>query len=185
MTTYLSPVTKPTSQLMRIMFAVSRKMFGLVPGPFSVFSTRMPFAFLSFFGKVSRLDKKLTLPHDLVVLVRERVASINMCTWCMDAQQWYVRKRTPEMIPKLDALPDYTTSPMFSSAERAALDYASELTEQKRVSRKVFERVAEQFDERQICELSWLVSSEHLYNINNLGLGIESDGLCEVKPAST
>ncbi|MGH3495450.1 MAG: carboxymuconolactone decarboxylase family protein, partial [Sciscionella sp.] len=121
----------------------------------------------------------------LVVLVRERVASINMCTWCMDAQQWYVRKRTPEMIPKLDALPDYTTSPMFSSAERAALDYASELTEQKRVSRKVFERVAEQFDERQICELSWLVSSEHLYNINNLGLGIESDGLCEVKPAST
>jgi hypothetical protein len=39
--------------------------------------------------------------------------------------------------------------------------------------------------EREICEIVWLVSSEHLYNINNIGLGIGSDGLCEIRSRPT
>lgn len=33
---------------------------------------------------------------------------------------------------------------------------------------------------RVICEIAWLVASEHLYSLNNLGLGIGSDGLCQI-----
>jgi hypothetical protein len=34
--------------------------------------------------------------------------------------------------------------------------------------------------EREICELAWIVATNHLFNMNNLGLGIGSDGLCEL-----
>jgi len=31
------------------------------------------------------------------------------------------------------------------------------------------------YSEREICEINWIVSTNHLFNINNLGLGIGSD----------
>jgi hypothetical protein len=36
------------------------------------------------------------------------------------------------------------------------------------------------FSEREICDIVWLVASEHLYNKTNVGLNIGSDGFCEV-----
>jgi hypothetical protein len=48
------------------------------------------------------------------------------------------------------------------------------------VSHDTFETLARHYSEREICEITWLVSTSHLFNINNLGLGIGSDGLCEI-----
>jgi hypothetical protein len=31
-----------------------------------------------------------------------------------------------------------------------------------------------------ICEIVWLVASEHLYNMANIGLNIHSDMLCDI-----
>jgi hypothetical protein len=36
------------------------------------------------------------------------------------------------------------------------------------------------YSERQICEIVWLVASEHFYNMTNIGLNIESDMLCDI-----
>jgi hypothetical protein len=36
---------------------------------------------------------------------------------------------------------------------------------------------------REICDIVWLVASEHLNNMTNIGLGIGSDGLCELAQA--
>ncbi len=102
---FLAPIEKPKGLILRIMYWYSRRQWGIVPRPFSVFVARMPSAFGSFFGKVSKLDKKLAVPADTAVLVRERVASTNMCTWCVDAQRWFVTNKTPHMLAKLDALP--------------------------------------------------------------------------------
>jgi alkylhydroperoxidase family enzyme len=71
-------------------------------------------------------------------------------------------------------------SPLFSEAERAALDYVSELTRDKKVKPSTFAAVSGFYSERAICEIVWLVASEHLYNITNLGLNIDSDMLCEI-----
>jgi dihydrofolate reductase len=79
-----------------------------------------------------------------------------------------------------DAVNEYQTSPLFSDRERAALAFATELTEHKHVSPGTFESLASHYSEREICEITWLVSTNHLFNINNLGLGIGSDGLCEI-----
>lgn len=177
---FLSPVEKPKGLMLRVMYLYARRQWGKVPRPFSVFCARMPMAFGSFFGKVSRLDKKLQLSAETAGLVRARVASTNMCMWCVDGQRWFVTHKTPEQLPKLDALDEYRSSPLFDDRQRAALDYATELTESKRVSRATFDAVARHYSEREICEIVWLVASEHLYNLNNLGLGIGSDGLCQL-----
>jgi alkylhydroperoxidase family enzyme len=166
------------------MYFFMRRQFGKVMTPIAVFAARMPVAFMSFYGKVSRLDKKLRLPSQTAVLIRERVASINSCLFCMDAARWSAMKESMDNAARFDALPEYRTSPLFSDAERAALDYATELTSDRNVNPDTFAQLARYYDEREICDIVWLVASEHLYNISNIGLNIGSDGLCELSPTS-
>jgi alkylhydroperoxidase family enzyme len=178
---FLTPIEKPKGVILRIMYWYARRQWGKVPRPFSVFAARMPIAFGNFFGKVSKLDKKLALPGETAILVRARVASLNMCMWCVDGQRWFVMHKTPQHLPKLDALEEYRTNPLFDARQRAALDFATELTEDKRVNPDTFAMLSRHYSEREICDITWLVSSEHLYNLNNLGLNIGSDGLCQIR----
>jgi alkylhydroperoxidase family enzyme len=60
------------------------------------------------------------------------------------------------------------------------LDYVAELTKEKRVSPDTFARLSRHYSERAICEIVWLVASEHLYNMTNIGLNIHSDMLCDI-----
>jgi alkylhydroperoxidase family enzyme len=105
-----------------------------------------------------------------------------MCLFCMDANRFYVTRKSPQTLAQMDALPEYRTSPLFSDAERAALDYVTELTRTKSVDPGTFAALRQHYDEREICDIVWLVASEHLYNMTNIGLGIGSDGLCELSP---
>jgi alkylhydroperoxidase family enzyme len=79
---------------------------------------------------------------------------------------------------KFDDLERYQTSEHFSEAERAALDFSGELTQDRKASPEQFKRLSRHFNERQICEILWLVATEHVYNITNIGLNIHSDQLC-------
>jgi alkylhydroperoxidase family enzyme len=81
---------------------------------------------------------------------------------------------------KFDALEEYSRSPLFSDAERAALDYVTELTRDKQVNPDTFARLARHYSERAICEIVWLVASEHFYNMTNIGLNTYSDTLCDI-----
>jgi len=182
MATYLPPIENPKGLILKLLYRFLRRQFGKVPSWLSVFSARMPLSFTNWMGKVYKLNKKLTLPAETVALVRAHVDSINRCTWCMDAGRWYAISKAPHTVPKLDALSEFRTNPLFSDKERAALDFASELTEQKHVSPETFSVLSRHYSEREICEVVWLVSSNHLFNINNLGLGIGSDGFCELNP---
>ncbi|HAM00867.1 MAG TPA: carboxymuconolactone decarboxylase family protein [Acidimicrobiaceae bacterium] len=180
MAPFLAPVEKPKGLLLRAVYFFTRKQFGKVSTPIAVFSARMPNAFLSFYGKVSRLDKKLELSPHTAVLLRQQVAAINGCAFCMDTSRWYATKKSPEDVARIDALPGYRSSPLFSDAERAALDYAIEVTATKRVDGETFARLAGHYSEREICDIVWLVASEHVYNMTNHALNIGSDGLCEI-----
>jgi alkylhydroperoxidase family enzyme len=179
---YLAPIERPPGVVMKMVFFFVRRQFGKVMTPLTVFAARMPSAFGSFYGKVSQLDRKLQLPAKTAVIVRERVASINTCLFCMDAARYYAMRQFGDTA-RFDALEDYRTSPLFTEAERAALDYATELTRDKKVAPGTFARLQRHYSEREICDIVWLVASEHLYNITNVGLNIGSDGLCELKPS--
>jgi alkylhydroperoxidase family enzyme len=180
MATYLPPIVRPRGLLLKMVYFFTRRQFGKVATPIAVFSARMPAAFMLFYGKVSRLDKKLRLPSQTRILIRERVASINTCHFRMDAARYYAMRESPDSLARLDALENYQASPVFTDAERAALDYATELTRDKAVSPATFEGLARHYSEREVCDLVWLVASEHLYNVSNIGLNIGSDGLCEL-----
>jgi alkylhydroperoxidase family enzyme len=180
MAPYLSPVEKPRNPAVKMIYFFTRRQVGKVMAPITVFGARMPASFTSFYGKLPRLDKKLRLPSETALLIHERVATINGCLFCMDAARWYAMRQSPATLERLDALADYHASPLFTDAERAALDYATQLTAQKKVEPDTFAALRRFYSERQICEIVWLVASEHLFNMTNIGLGIGSDGLCEL-----
>jgi alkylhydroperoxidase family enzyme len=175
---FLAPIERPRSLILRLVFFFVRRQFGRVMTPLTVFAARMPAAFGTFYGKVAQLDKKLRLPAKTAAVVRERVASLNGCLFCMDAARWYAVRKFGDA-SRFDALADYATSPLFTDAERAALDYATELVTARRVTPQTFARLAQHYSEREICDIVWLVASEHVYNLTNLGLNIGSDGLCD------
>ena len=179
MGTYLPPIEHPKSVLMNMAYAMTRGQFGKVLTPVKVVYARLPLAFGMFIGKIATLDKKLTLPVETAMLIREQVAHINICEFCIDIGRGFAIKASMDEA-KFDALADYRTSPLFNEAERAALDYVTELTRDKQVKPDTFARLARHFSERQICEIVWLVASEHVYNITNIGLNIHSDMLCDI-----
>jgi alkylhydroperoxidase family enzyme len=177
--TFLAPIEKPTGLLVKLAYAMTRRQFGKVLTPVKVVYARLPVAFGQFVSKISKLDKKLTLPPEMAMLIRERVARINVCLFCIDIGRAFAIKASINEA-KFDALEDYRTSPLFTEGERAALDYVTELTKDKQVNPNTFERMARYYSERQICEIVWLVASEHIYNITNIGLNIHSDMLCDI-----
>jgi alkylhydroperoxidase family enzyme len=179
MNTFLTPIEQPKGLMKKLAYYFTRKQFGKVLTPVKVHSARLPAAFGLFYAKISRLDKKLTLAPELVLLIRERVAQINVCPFCMDIGRAFVVKASMKEA-KFDALDQYRTSPLFNDAERAALDYVTELTKDKEVNPDTFARLARYYSEREICEIIWLVASEHLYNMTNIGLNIHSDMLCDL-----
>ena len=147
--------------------------------PLKVHSARLPAAFGLFYRKIGKLDKKLTLSAETALLLREQVARSNVCLFCMDIGRSFTIKASMKQA-KFDALEEYRTSELFTDAERAALDYVTELTKDKKVDPDTFARLSAHYSEREICEIVWLVASEHLYNMTNIGLNIHSDMLCDI-----
>lgn len=177
--TFLAPIEKPKGLMMRLAYSMTRRQFGKVITPLKVFHVRLPPAFGMFYTRVSKLDKKLTLPAETAMLIREQVARINMCLFCIDIGRSFTIKASMNQA-KFDALAHYATNPLFTNGERAALDYVTELTRDKKVNPDTFARMAGYYSERAICEIAWLVASEHLYNMINIGLNIHSDMLCDI-----
>lgn len=179
METLLAPIEKPKGLIMKMVYFFTRRQFGKVLMPLKVHSARLPIAFGMFYGKVSQLDKKLQLSQEMASLIRTQVARINICLFCIDAGRWAAAKASMN-VAKFDALDQYSTSSLFTDKERTALDYVTELTKDKTVNPITFKRMANYYSEQEICEIVFLVASEHLYNLTNIGLNIHSDMLCDI-----
>lgn len=179
---FLSPVDKPRGLILKFIYRMSRRQFGKVMMPLRVFMARMPLAFGKFYGRIGQLDKKVALKPEMAMLIRAQVARINVCLFCIDIARWFTIEASMRQ-EKFDALGDYPTSPLFSDAERAALDYVTELTRNKKIEPATFARLAQHYSEREICDIVWLVATEHVYNMTNIGLNIHSDLLCDLRRA--
>src|SRR5215510_1827284 len=80
---FLAPTEKPKGLAMKMAYFFTRRQFGKVLTPLKVYSARLPAAFGMFYGKIAQLDKKLLLPKETVLLIREQVARTNVCLFCM------------------------------------------------------------------------------------------------------
>ena len=179
MNTFLSPIEKPSGLVKKLAYYFTRKQFGKVLTPVKVHSARLPAAFGLFYAKIGKLDQKLTLPPETALLIRHQVARLNICLFCIDIGRSFAIKAMMKEA-KFDALDQYRTSTLFTDAERAALDYVTELTKDKKANPDTFVRMPRHYSEREICEIVWSVASEHLYNVTNIGLNILSDMLCDI-----
>jgi hypothetical protein len=181
---YLPPIDHPRGLMMKLAYFFTRRQLGKVITPVRVHSARMPPAFGSCYFKMQKLDQVLRLPRETSLLIRQQVASINMCMFCMDATRFSALREPAGNQARFDGLPQYRTSPLFTDAERAALDYATKLAAGKQVRRNTVDRLARYYSERETCDIVWLVASEHLNNMTNIGLAVGSDGLCQMRQAS-
>lgn len=180
METYLSPIEKPQRLLWKMIYSYSRKAFGKVITPLKVSSVRLPLGFALFSMKIGKLDKKVSLPAEKLMLVRQQVARINVCLFCIDIARLVTIQSSMNQA-KFDALENYTTSPLFSESERALLDYVTLLTKERRMDPETFAKLQKHYSEREICEIVWVISSEFYYNMGNIGLNIHSDMLCDIR----
>ena len=176
---FLTPIEDPEDPIMRQIYAAQEARLGKTFTSAKVFQARLPPEFAQFYGKSPELDKELTLSSETALLIRERVARINVCLFCIDSVRAVSILASMDQA-KFDALEEYGTSPLFTNAERAALDYVTQLTRSKTVDPATFDRMTNYYSERQICEIVYLVASEHLFNLTNIGLNIHSDMICDI-----
>jgi alkylhydroperoxidase family enzyme len=67
-------------------------------------------------------------------------ARINICLFCIDIARSFTIKASMNQA-KFDALDEYGTSPVYNDAERAALDYVTELTKDEKGTPETFTRI--------------------------------------------
>ncbi len=98
----------------------------------------------------------------------------------MDIGSAVGRKSHHVTAEELQAVAFYRDSPLFNERERAALEYAEEMTKTPvRVSEELFERLRRHFSEEQIVELTASIAYENYRARFNHALDIKSDRLDE------
>ena len=176
----ITPIEKPSGLFNRLAYWMSKRQLGKVMTPMKVVFARIPGTMFAEYGLVRVLDgNKLKLDPGLRFLVQTHVASLNGCAFCVDiGRAAAIYKHVS--LEKIDAIGDYRTSALFTARERAALAYVEEATRHKRVGDATFAALGPHFDEREIVEITWLCAVENYFNLINLPLEIESDGLCAI-----
>jgi len=78
---------------------------------------------------------------------------------------------------KIEALHDYAKSPLFTDAEKVALEYADAMTDTRRdVDDALFERLQRQYDDDTIAELTMIIAWENASSRFNRAFRIPSQG---------
>jgi len=178
----LEPIDRAPTWKGRMAAWWMRRQLGTVITPARVIYNRVPGMYDVSWSLLRLHRSGFRLPADLRLLVQSWVAMVNQCHFCVDiARAAAVMEKLG--LEKFEALPDWRTSPRFDARERAALAYAEEATRQRRVSDGTFETLRKHFSEQEIAELTVLNAIENFYNLLNVPLGIEADGLCALAQA--
>lgn len=175
----LTPIEKPATLLSKIAYRSSKRRLGKVITPLKVVYARVPKSLKSAYAISKFTESGFSLDAELRFLIQTHVASINDCAFCVDIAK-AIATHQGIGLDKCLALPEYAASPLFTERERAALAYAEEATRNKRVGDPTFARLQEHFNDREIVEITLLNAIENYYNLINLPLEIESDGLCAI-----
>ena len=175
----ITPIEKPRGLLLRFFLFFVRRQFGKALTPYTVVFARMPGALWAQLGIYWGLERGVSIDKTLQFLVQTHVAHLNGCGFCVDIGRAVAVYRGLTL-EKVDALDAWRTHSAFTPAERAALAYVEEVTRSKRVSDEVFAELRRHFDDRAIVQITWLCAVENYFNLINLPLGIESDGLCAI-----
>jgi AhpD family alkylhydroperoxidase len=120
--------------------------------------------------ELSDAVKKSSLGNTLLDLVNIRASQLNGCAFCLDMHSKEAKIHGEREL-RLYHLPIWRESPLFSDAEKAALEWTETLTKlgPEGVCDELYERARAQFSEAQLAELSFAVGTINLWNRLNIG----------------
>jgi AhpD family alkylhydroperoxidase len=108
----------------------------------------------------------------LLELVKVRASQINGCARCLEMHTKDARALGEDQ-ERLDLVAVWREAPCFTSREQAALAWCEGLTRmaESGVCDESYRAVAQQFDQREIVELTLAVATINAWNRLNVGLG--------------
>jgi|ERR1041384_2100185 AhpD family alkylhydroperoxidase len=147
------------------------------------FTKTAPEAFRAMFGLESYL-RKTELEPSLLHLIKYRVSQINGCAYCLDMHSKDARAGG-ETEQRLYCLPAWRETSFYTERERAALEWAEDLTliSEKGAPAELYERARKQFDEKQLADLTLAVVAINGWNRLMIGFAAEA-GTYEVPAAA-
>ncbi|MBA2655427.1 MAG: carboxymuconolactone decarboxylase family protein [Tatlockia sp.] len=157
-----------------------KRKYGKALKPSLVWAT-IPQVFISLACLYGALDrKKSPLSPELRSLITVRVSQINGCDFCIDLNSATLIKRagTEEKCLQLE---QWQQSTLFSPAERAALEYAEQVTySDKHPNQDCFNQLKLYFKEQELIELTALIAFQNMSSKFNAALEIEPQGFCRL-----
>lgn len=180
----LSPIEKPEGLKMKIAYWLTRRRFGKVITPLKVVYARVPKSLALGQAMTKFLHSPFRIQKELVFLIESYTAVLNKCGFCIDIGRSFAEKAAPQMLDKLWAVEQFRSDPRFTARERAALAYVEATTRDKHVGDDVFAALQEHFTADEIVEITLINAAENYYNMVNIPLEIESDGLCAFVPGA-
>jgi AhpD family alkylhydroperoxidase len=146
------------------------RLWGRIPGAFP--------AMTAMYRTLDRVSSPIEPP--LRSLLQVRVSQINHCDFCIDLNSHLGQERGISM-DKLQALPGFEGSALFTAREKAALRYAEAVTRpEPGVSEPVLSELRAHFSEQEIVELAALVAFQNMSSKFNAALGVPAEGFCAV-----
>ena len=176
----LAPVDRPPTLKARVAAWMMKRQLGKVITPARVIYDRVPRMYDVGYALVKLQQRGLVLDPTTRFLVTSWVAMQNHCSFCVDIARAGALMQHLDL-EKLNALPEWRSSPLFDERERAALAFADEANRSLAVSDETFERARQHFSEREVTEIVILGAVENFYNRINGALQIEEDGLCAIQ----
>jgi AhpD family alkylhydroperoxidase len=105
------------------------------------------------------------LEHSLIHLMKMRASQINGCAYCIDMHSKDARAlgETEQRLYELDA---WRETPFYSDRERAALAWTEAITlvSETHVPDSVYEEVRKIFNEKEIVDLTFVVTTINAWN---------------------
>jgi AhpD family alkylhydroperoxidase len=176
----LAPIDRPKGLVLRLFNWLIRRRFGKVMMPARVIYARFGALLWRQLPLYHLFESGLSLEAELRHLIEVQVSTLNGCTFCADLHRANAQLERVAR-EKLSALDAYETHATFTTRERAALAYVSEIARNHCASDATFERLRVVFTEREIVEITWLQAFTTYLNRMAVPLGIGSDGFCAMQ----
>ncbi|MFQ5730225.1 MAG: carboxymuconolactone decarboxylase family protein [Waddliaceae bacterium] len=166
----------------RILFWLQRRKYGKELESSKIWA-RSPSVFLglsAFFGSLER--KRSPLSPQLRALVTVRVSHVNHCKFCVDLNSARLLS-LGESEEKLQELPKFQESELFTEKEKVALEYSDAITyTDQEITDALFPRLQKHFSDDEIVELTGLIAFQNCSSKFNSALGIPPQGFCVIQP---
>jgi len=150
---HLEPLPPETTPELREDFAIFERILGFIPNSLLTMQ-RMP-AMVKGFGELTKavMDPNGEVDLGFMRLVAHFASRAAGCRYC-EAHSLVAAKIHGVSQAKLDAIWEYRDSPLYSDAERAALDYALAAgAVPNAVDTEIMDRMKEHWSEQQIVQI--------------------------------